>query len=126
MGITVSWDDETQTIIRLDYTNPWNWTDFQNALMQINTMAEQIEGRFDIINDINQTDVPDGAMGPFKRTLRYGSDDAGLIVIANASTYGKSIVSTFQKIYPAAGGNWQLAGSVDEARATIHADRKQQ
>jgi hypothetical protein len=121
--ITVTWDDDKQTIIRWDFDVDWTWNDFRAALKQTSEMAQDRQ-RLDLIANVGDVDqVPPGALGEFKRTEdRAPADDDGLRIITGSTFLPRMLAERLRKVYGIT--NWNNATTLEAAREMIQADRQ--
>ena len=96
MSITVHWDDEAQTIIRLD-VSPYTWDEFHVAFEEAFALAQSVSNRVDfIVNAPPSIRTPTTNYLPhLQMVFAHVPENAGLFVLAGGSAFGKLIVSLF-------------------------------
>ncbi len=125
MPINVVWDDVQKTIIRWDFSDPWNWDEFRTAFEKSVEMNDDTGRRVDVIPYVGDSriPVPTGAMGEFTRIARETPANTGLVVITGGTRFANAVISVFSRIYGQLAANWRMADSLEKARGMIAADR---
>jgi hypothetical protein len=101
MPINFVWDDDEQSIIRWDFSDPWNWDEFRAAFEQSVEIGGNIGRRVDVIPYVGNSKmpVPTGAIGEFSRIARRTPPNTALIVITGGNAFANAVISVFTKIY---------------------------
>jgi hypothetical protein len=128
MAITVSWDDEARTIIRMDFAGKWTWTELQDANAQMAILTDEVAHPISVITDVSKTQyLPDGALSE-ARSISGGMMARGkntLIVAVGASTLVKSLFPIFFNVYGKRTGfpMTHFVNTLEDARALIDEKR---
>jgi hypothetical protein len=125
MPIDVVWDDEAETIIRWNFSDPWNWQEFRAAFEKSMEIGGHLPYRVDVIPYLanSRIPVPTGALGEFNRIARTTPKNVGLVVITGGNVLTRTIIDLFTQVYGKAAHNWHTIDSLDKARAMIADDR---
>jgi hypothetical protein len=119
MPITVNWDDEAQSIIRLN-VSPYTWDEFHSAFGEAFALAQTAPHRIDFIFN-----VPNSIRTPSANYLTHLREEfarvpanAGIFVQSGGSQFGKLIASLFANMV---GWNRRIlfVNSVQAAREKI-------
>jgi len=62
MCISVCWDNNEQTALRIQYAKRWNWRDHGLALDTVNTLLNTVAHKVDLIVDLQES-------GPLPQTM---------------------------------------------------------
>ncbi len=129
MTINVSWDDTVNTIIRVDYHDTWEWSDYDQAMDQANKMAAGTPLRVDlIINTLDGSIAPKGnSLWHIRRAMRLSPANLGFTVtvgVRQNSFFKSTIMSTVFRLFPKAAEHAAFASSLEEARTLISAQRQ--
>ena len=113
MGITVTWDNEDRTILRLDINRQWNWDEYDDAIDMAYFMITEIGHKVDLITDLSRdTAVPgDEAVRHFQRAFRLRPANVGQTITSGGNSFSRKVFSSFQRTLAAA--------SLIEARAIL-------
>jgi hypothetical protein len=113
MGITVTWDNEDRTSLRLDFAGLWTWEEYDEAVDCAYFMIAQSVQKVDIITNLSRdTTLPgDDSLRHFQRALRQMPSNVGLTVTSGGNSFSRKVFSSFQRTL--------AAGSLGEARAIL-------
>jgi hypothetical protein len=126
MPITVQWDDDANTILRLVYVAPWTWDEFFDAFDEAAGLVRSADYEVSVINDASHAGQPPPDMlGHLQATVEALPANLGLMIVAASEFYGKTAVQLLQHLYPDHMSNWRVAPTVDEARAMIQTWREE-
>jgi len=126
MGITVQWDNDEQTVIRYDFTNNWNWVEFQERVKEVFAMTASVDHTVDTIsNFLPGANIPKDAFFQFRRAMVNAPKNRGITVIVGASLLIQTLVKVFSRIYTSLGERLILADSLEQARTALDERRKQ-
>ncbi len=56
MAISVCWDNEEQTALRVVYAERWNWRDHRLALDTVNTLLNTVNHKIDLVLDLQESE----------------------------------------------------------------------
>lgn len=122
MGIELTWDADSENVIRYDFPVQWGWHDFLNGFEHSLEMAQTLHGaRYDVIgNFLESPHLPPGSgithvFGVFKRTL----PNCGVTVVVTHSAFIRALMEVLFKVHPETRRAFALAGSLEEARSLI-------
>jgi hypothetical protein len=122
MAISVAWDNEEKTILRLDFAGKWNWYGYEMAVGEAFGMMESVNHGVDFIFNMQTGEaLPEGATFYIKRTLELAPNGYTAIVIAHADASTEATVALFCRIYKKLGDRLAAARTLDKARALFNA-----
>lgn len=127
LGIKVEWDTEAQTAIRVTYSHPWNWSEFEAAQTEVNSMMGSTEKVIDLIFDVrNGGSPPPGSMSKFRQVVQTGHLNRGMIVFVGGVMLVQTFLNLILRIYgkTVKDPNFVFANSLEEARKIIAHQRK--
>jgi hypothetical protein len=120
MPITVQWDDDANTILRLVYIAPWTWDEFFEAFDEATGLVRRADYEVSVINDGRHAgQPPPDLLGHVQATIEVLPANLGLMIVAESEFYGKTVVQLLQQMYPDSMSNWRITPTVDAARAMI-------
>ncbi len=127
MPITVNWDDDQQTVIRLDYADPIKaWPEYVEAVRESYALASAKLYRVDIIHAAGRTRMPPGSALPWLRRASKGiPQNIGLMVAIIDDPFARLIVPLVYKTLPNS-EKLKYVRSLDQARALIANSRPHQ
>jgi hypothetical protein len=113
MSITVSWDNEQKTAIRLDFSGQWSWEEYDDAVDMAYFMVADIGHKVDVITNLaRDASVPtDELLGHFQRAFRQMPSNVGLTITSGGNSFSRKVFSSFQRTL--------VAASLAEARAIL-------
>jgi hypothetical protein len=120
--VTVEWDDESRTALRVNLEGLWTWAEFRDILATAPKMLAQSKHPTDLILNLeNSLHVPDGVLLRLMRLHRAGLVGDSLILLSGApdNVFIDNLVSMAQQLNRGRGGEIRSAASLDEARAIL-------
>lgn len=123
MSITVTWDNEDKTILRLTVEDRWTWDEYFASAQQARNEISAVDHPVDIIGDMLRSGpVPLGM--PIRR-FRYALDmmpaNFRKAAIVGGSPFTRSLIIAFMQIYKKANEKMVLVHTIDEAYAALSA-----
>ncbi|MBC7812684.1 MAG: hypothetical protein H7175_16125 [Burkholderiales bacterium] len=120
MAIDIAWDNEAQTVIRVDFVSKWDWNDYHEMVKFAAQMMNEVGHTVDLIYNLQQSaPISAGAITHAATTMRLLDGRMGLMMVVSNAGYIKALLSTFQLVYK----NWSDrvigAASVEDARTYI-------
>ena len=120
MAIDITWDNEAQTIIRVDFVSKWSWDDYHEMVKTITHMMNDVGHSVDIIYNLQQSaPLSAGAISHGAATLRLLDGRFGVLMIVSSAGYVKALLSTFRTVYKKWSDCVLGAESVEDAREII-------
>jgi hypothetical protein len=131
MPVNISWDDEAPSIIRLDFSGDFTWSDAADSIQHIVEEAGKHAGRVDVIFT-NSAGLPPGNALPHIHKAAGKLDkipNLGSVVIVNPRkmpSFIRSIIEIVLRSYGAkASLQPKFVNRLEEARQRIVEDREQ-
>jgi hypothetical protein len=120
MSIEIAWDNETQTVIRVDFVRKWDWEEYHQMVSTLSHMIDDVGYQVDIIYNLQQSaPLSSGAITHGAATLRLLDGKFGVLLVVSSAGYVKAILSTFRTVYKQWSDCVIGATSVEEARVHI-------
>ena len=121
MGVSVSWDNPDQTIIRFEFDGEWNWDELYAASDQATEMLDNSEHTVDFIMDIRRAKkIPNDLMSHAERLASGKHPRRGLMVVVGANKLLRTLSGGIRKLFPEATQNVILAADMEEAYMKIY------
>ena len=121
MPVTVEWDNEDKTIIRVTM-GEYTWDDIESSSRQEQEMLDGINHKVDFIVDITSTKIPKDVLANFQKFAAappYTHTNAGLVVIVGANRFHATITEIFGKVHKPLADKLAMASTVEEAYEII-------
>ncbi len=122
MGITVTWDDEEQTMLYLHFEPEWMWDTYYTAIRQVETLAGTVTHEVDLIVDVRDVGrVPGDYILHARRGLSLLPDNFGraALIGTGAQPLLSVTVDLLQRAFPVWKDRLFFAESLPEARAEL-------
>jgi hypothetical protein len=104
MGIEVSWDNDSKTILRYVYSGRWTWGDLDKVRDQAATLEASVPHRVDVIVDVeNSSLLPSGTISRARQVATSAPTthpNEGITIIVGAGAFVRSIYDVMAKVYP--------------------------
>lgn len=122
--ITVTWDDDVDTIIRWHFGAHWTAGDFAEAVTANHALIDLQEDDVDVIVDLRQTThMPTNILSLAANALRLGSPKVRLVAVISQHSLWKKMLSAFTQIHSSPHTRIQLVNDLDDAYDLIQARR---
>ncbi len=127
MSIQINWDDEVETILRLEFGHNWTWDDLYGVANQIKAITDKADYEVAaIINLSGGATIPGGnffsptSLQNARQLLTLGEGGTGPIVIVGANQLIKMVYETFKGLDKrAAQADITFADTLEAARAHL-------
>ena len=122
MPITIKWDNEDKTIIRVDFVGEWTVDDYNVVNREEEAMLDSVDHKVDIIGVLENITMPKDALANFWRfsaTPGYTHPNAGLMVHVVDSRFAKTMVEIFGRVYKQLAEKIVIVSTLEEAYETI-------
>ena len=128
MPIKLLWDNEQQTVLRMDVTGQWTWDELHVARRQIFQMMDAAPAKhiYTVLNFADgKLNMPPGMWNHWSVLTDYSHPDAGLTVIVGANTFMKMSFGTLKNTFKVTGRplDFEYANDLPHARKVIANDR---
>jgi hypothetical protein len=118
--VNLIWDDEAETIIRIEFDNRWNWDDLYAAVTEIN---EWIEARNYPISIIaypkGDLYMPPNVFMHLSNLPKFKHERSELAILVGNNGLVKNVFSVVTKVSASARELYNFASSLEEARSQI-------
>jgi len=127
MGITVTWDDEQKTILRLAYCGPWTNEEFFDAGKQSIEMLQIVNHPVYVINDFSSSDLPPlGALWQARGLSQHRPPNWSGGVAITGDAVIRNLIDIFVHVYMLRGQRDQFVVETDEQALAIIARLKRE
>jgi hypothetical protein len=125
MPITPVWDDDKETIIRFDYSDPVeSWAEYHLAMKAGNQLALNKSYTVDMIHVAGKTRMPKGSAFPaLQRAIRELPENVNLVISIIEDNFARSVTSLAIRTF-SDNNKLKLARSLDEARLMVQRNRE--
>jgi hypothetical protein len=122
MPISVIWDNDEQTIIRLDYDEPvLSWSEYDSAVDESYQLVRKVTHPVDIIHNAGKVNMPKGSAFPhLQRAIRLQPANVKKIISVVSNLFARALLPII--IQHSVSRPITFAKSLDEARALIKKD----
>ncbi len=119
MGVTVVWDNEEKTALRLDFEGVWTWAKYDQAVDEASAMIEDVGHAADIIHNLlGGPSLPlDKPLLHLRRMVNLLSKNTVFIVVVGGTPPVQAVLSMFFKVFVEVGERLIFAPSLEAARA---------
>jgi hypothetical protein len=124
MTVHAGWDDQDQTIIRMEFTGAWTWSEAHTAGDDMIAMMDTVKHTVHVIIDLtNSSRIPPLAFKEVRTLLSKRSPYAGGTVFVGANFMTASLWKTIAQTYGwlVSSNPYSFADTLEEARARIAA-----
>jgi hypothetical protein len=113
MSLLVAWDNEAQTILRIDVAGQWTWKEYDGAIDQAYTMIQEVDHSVDLIINLTDTVVfPQvQSMRHFQRMLTQRPGNLDMMIAAGGDSFVSGLFASFLQT--------RLADTLPQARAML-------
>ncbi len=121
MAITLLWDNEAKTALRLDFRGQWTWDEYDTAITETSAAIAHAGRSVDVIHNLLEgARMPLGYFLPhFQAALNLMEGNLGFVVIVGGSHSMRVLLSLFIETFTIVHHKVVFANSVDEARQIL-------
>ena len=123
MGVKIAWDNDEKTIIRYDFSDPWTFEEFHEAMGLDDALFDSVDHKVHMLfNMMDVRSAPPNLLAKLPQILTEINPRLGVVVIAESYTWVKSIAEIFYKVYGRSIEGFsglKMARSLDDARQII-------
>jgi hypothetical protein len=120
MGITVTWDNDAQTVLRYGFGEHWQWDDFKKAFRQAQQMLASVGHMVDVIADFqNSACVPTETLARLAYVAASRPPNLGNSVIVGSKVFDTTTFTVFGHFYGDTARTYHVTHSLDRARALL-------
>ncbi len=121
MPVHVSWHDEKNYVLWIQFDGNWTITEFREAIPKIYEMIESTSERVDSLVDLRTASgIPKDIMVSLRGSTARAPDNWGAGVIVGAGLFVETLLKSFRAIYPSVIERYWIAGTVEEALNIIY------
>jgi hypothetical protein len=120
MPVTIQWDNEEKSIVRMQYVGRWTWEELYAATTQSHTMLDEVDHKVDFIHDwLKSNAIPANAIVHSKNLIEKRHPNVGIVVLVWTNPVIKAMWTAFSsKVYANLTKRYTfwLTSSIEEAR----------
>lgn len=125
MPVSVSWDNESKTVIRYDLEGRWTWdealTAFDTAALMLAEVQHTVNFIVNPVDPVSQIYVPPNTLGNLITLYRRSTDNAGISVLLINNATVRTLTRLMSTLNPAVATRFLFADSLEEARLILNA-----
>ncbi len=127
MGITVSWDDQQQTVARMRFVGEWSLDDFRAANLQTVMLVRSVEHEVYVISDLLASDeMPIGILWQLRTISGMRPSNWGGGIALTKNVIIKNVVDILGRIYMGPQQQRLFVVTTEEEAETVIARLKRQ
>jgi hypothetical protein len=113
MGINAVWDDEDQTVLRLEFEGSWVWKDYDVAIEEAYRMLQSVSNPVDVMLNLSDsaTVPPLKSLKSFQRTLSLKPANVRMFIAVGSDSFACGLCVSFLKAL--------VATTLEQARAIL-------
>lgn len=120
MGITVSWDDQAQTVLRLTYSSPWTWEDYYTAMNSVDRLMEESGRVSAIIDDFTASEtLPFSKVHHIEQFGRALTAGGVMHILVSPGALWRSMRRIIEREFPNSAGQLIEVNTLNEARSLL-------
>lgn len=122
MPVNIEWDNDDQTIVRMEMVGHWTWDEAYAGAERGYAMLQSVEYEVGVIIDFSRSaGLPPNALPNARRMIQRRHPRTGLTVFVGANTLFMALWNVFAKVYTlfAQKQNSIFAATVAEARRIL-------
>jgi phosphotransferase system IIB component len=119
--ITVSWDNDEKTRIRVDYNDPVrSWDEYNAAVKEAADMIRSQEQTVHVIHNPGKTQMPPGnALMHVRRAIEQQPSNTGLTIMIISNPFARRILEVMIRLMAGRYRNLVMANSLEMAYQLI-------
>lgn len=120
MSVSVTWDNDQQSIIRFQFADGWEWNEFHAAVQDAQDLLATVGHVVDIIADFQHTPfVPTETLARLAYVGSPSPINLGSIVLVGSKEFSTTTLAVFRSYYRTVAQSFEVAHSVERGRALL-------
>ena len=120
MPVTVAWDDDTRTILRITFTGAWTWEAFYTAQNRARERVAEVDHPYGVILHLPPpVTLPANTFEQLRQQADKIPPQIPLIVIVSPSSTVQGVFDVFRQLYVGAAQRYRLVSTMERARALL-------
>ncbi len=120
MSVSVTWDNDQQTILRFQFAECWEWNDFQAAIQDSQVLLATVGHIVDVIADFQDSRlVPTETLARLAYVGGPSPINLGNIVVVGSQAFSMTTLSLFRTYYRSVAEAFEVTHSVERGRALL-------
>ncbi|HRF95814.1 MAG TPA: hypothetical protein PLZ51_11495 [Aggregatilineales bacterium] len=120
MPVQIKWWDDTETILHYQFSDPWDWNEYDTVLRQGRALMKEKNHYVGILNDMTQTiKLPTSLLSKARGYISTKPKNTGRVVYATDNKFLVMMFQMFAKVYPKLAENYTIAPTIEKAVAEI-------
>jgi hypothetical protein len=105
MAVSLQWHDAQKSALKLTFTAPWTWDDYEQLSPEIEAAMESVEHPVDLVIDLSEAgDLPEQALYHLRNAYSDTSPNRGQYIFLGATDVFKTLFEAVDRHYTALGG----------------------
>ncbi len=98
MGINLAWDNESRTVLRIDFEGLWDWTAYNAAMDEAYTMIRTSNRIINVISNMpsNMALPPGLPLRHFQRAQQMMPDNLGVLMVVGGNWAARAMELVFR------------------------------
>jgi hypothetical protein len=117
MPISVTWLNPEKTIIHLSYIKPWNWSDFESAVIQANMLLDTVDHPVNMIIQMHDGLPREINPARFRTVFSNFHKNIRSTALLGASDMVRVSINAFMRVLRQERFSFFFASTVDDAAA---------
>jgi hypothetical protein len=122
MTVSVKWDNDSRTIITVEFATHWTWDELYAALDEVNLMIDKLDYVVDVIEDWRLSPrLPVSAFAHARNLVRKMHPRLGTIIYVGMNAIVRALWNGAIKVYPHMLGErkFLMTETMDQARTLL-------
>jgi hypothetical protein len=115
MPITVSWHDASKTIVHLSYLKPWNWPEFETAIVEANALMDTVDHPVDMIVQMHDGLPREISPARFRTIFQHFHRNIRSTALLGANDLIRVTITAFMRVLGQDHREFFFAASIDDA-----------
>ena len=126
MGISIAWDNEERSICRIEFKEPFNWGDYDDAIDSLWATVKTVDHTVDIIGTLAQgTSLPKGLpLKHLQRAAQTQPSNVDFVVMVEYNPFVKALIAILVKLNPTAAKSARFASSLEKAYTLLEKEHQ--
>ncbi len=110
MPVHLKWWDDTETILHYQFTDSWDWNEYDTTLRQGRALMKTKNHYVGILNDMAHTSkLPTSLLSKARGYISTKPKNTGLVVYATENRFIVMMFQMFAKVYPKLAEHYVIA-----------------
>ncbi len=122
MPVHLKWWDDTETILHYEFTDPWDWNEYDTVLRQGRALMREKDHYVGILNDMMHTQkLPTSLLSKARGYISTKPKNTGRVIFATQNKFVVMMFQMFIRVYPKLAENYHIRSHLEESVQEIQA-----